>query len=219
MREMFAVRKENKMAKFLIEVELDWLEENTIDEVLQEKIMDGIERKALEHVIKGAERSMEKQLASAFEGLEKRIEKSVDEFIEDVAEKRFQNMKIPRKKDSWSSEVEYISLSEFVGQRYEEFLNRKVLDEKGREPSYSRDARLSINEYFINKYLEEELGGKVSKLIQTAREEAEKTIINTLEENLQSQLSADIISRLNIPALLENLERKGQALTEGVSIE
>lgn len=207
------------MAKFTIEVELDWLEDGGIDEALQGKIMDGIERKALEHVIKGAERSMEKQLASAFEGLEKRIKKSIDEFIEDVAEKRFQNMKIPRKKNSWSSEVEYISLSEFVGQRYEAFLNKKVLNEDGEEPRYSRDAKLSINEFFINKYLEKELSGKVAKLIQTAREEAEKTVIKTLESNLQAQLSADIISRLNIPALLKSLEKQGEMLEQGFVVE
>lgn len=207
------------MAKFTIEVELDWLEDGSIDEALRAEIMEGIEEKALQQVIKRAENSMERQLTSAFEGLERRITKSVDEFVEDVAEKRFQNMKIPRKINTWSSEVKYIPLSEFIGQRYEEFLNKKVLDEDGRKPRYSGDAKISINEFFINKYLEEELGGKVAKLIQTAREEAEETIIKTLEQNLQNQLSADIISRLNIPALLEDLENKGQMLKEGYSIE
>jgi SPX domain protein involved in polyphosphate accumulation len=103
-------------------------------------------------------------------------------------------------------------MSKFIGIQYERFLNKKVFDENGCEPRYSSDAKFSINEYFIKKYLEKELTGKVSKLIQTARKDAEETIIKTLEQNLKDQLSIDIIKRLNIPDMLKKLQDKAQLL-------
>ncbi len=207
------------MAKFTIEVELDWLEEDSIDEVLQEKVMKGIEDKALKRVIETAEATLWEKLDPTFLDMKKRIEDSVDKFVEDVAENRFAEMKIPQKSSSWSSTVEYIPLSEYVGQRYEAFMNKKILDEHGRSTDRERERKMSLNEFFINKYLEQELGDKVCSLIQKAREEAEKTVIKTLEQNLKNQLSADLISRLNIPALLKDLESKGQMLEQGFAVE
>jgi hypothetical protein len=129
-------------------------------------------------------------------------------------------MQIPVKKgSSWSTEYEFISMSEFVGKQYEEFLNKKVLDNDGNTPRYSNDAKVSINEYFIDRYLEKEFTGKVSKMIQTARKDAEETIIKTLEQNLKSQLSVDIIKRLNIPEMLHSLQEKALLLGESEPIK
>ena len=83
-------------------------------------------------------------------------------------------MRIPYKENSWSEEVKFISMSEFVGQRYEAFLNRKVFDRDGNVSRYNSDKNTSLNEYFVKKYLEKELAGKVSEMISTAKTEAEK---------------------------------------------
>ncbi len=44
--------------------------------------------------------------------------------------------------------------------------------------------------------------------LSDARQRAEDTVLNTLEKNLREQLSADIISRLNIPSMLKSLQEK-----------
>ena len=62
-------------------------------------------------------------------------------------------MQIPYKENSWSDEVKFISMSEFVGQRYEAFLNRKVFDRNGDVPRYDSDKNTSLNEYFVKNIL------------------------------------------------------------------
>lgn len=197
------------MAKFKIEVELDWLEDENLDEALKEEIFTELRNKVT--------RNAEKELADRLENLlaDKMQEiaiKVTDEFIEKTLTTTVENLKIPYKENSWKSEVKYIPISEFIGMRYEHHLNRKVYDYDGKIPRYDSDKKLSINEYLINKYLEKELTAKVSDLIQTARKDAEETIIKTLEYNLKEQLSVDIIKRLNIPNLLKNLQDKAELL-------
>ena len=45
-------------------------------------------------------------------------------------------------------------------------------------------------------------------MVQKAQKEAEDTVIKTLKQNLKDQLAVDIIKRMNIPKLLENLQQK-----------
>jgi len=195
------------MAKFNIEVELDYLdEEQSIDEALRDEIAhslkDIVTKKATEQVLK----NLSTTINELTESLKEKVTNEVDSFLGNTLADKVANMKIPYKENSWSKEIEYIPMSEFVGMRYEEYLNRKVFDYDGREARYSSDRKLSINEYLIKNYLEKELTGKVSKLIQDARNSAEKTVIKTLEQNLQAQLSADMIKRLDIPAVIKNLQ-------------
>ncbi len=195
------------MAKFNIEVELDYLdEEQSIDEALRDEIAhsvkDIVTKKATEQVLK----NLSTTISELTESLKEKVTNEVDSFLGNTLADKVANMKIPYKKNSWSEEIKYIPMTEFVGMRYEEYLNRKVFDYDGNEPRYSGDRKLSINEYLIKNYLEKELTGKVSKLIQDARKNAEETVIKTLEQNLQAQLSADMIKRLDIPAVIKNLQ-------------
>ncbi len=201
------------MAKFNIQVELDFLdEEQKIDDVLKDEIISSVK----DTITKNATESVIKDLSSHMNYLKEQISKRVTEatetFMAQTFSEKIANMQIPYKENTWNSEFKTISMSEFVGMQYEQFLNKKVIDENGCEPRYSGDAKLSINEYFIKKYLEKELAGKVSKLVQTARKEAEESIIKTLEQTLKDQLSVDIIKRLNIPEMLKALQGKAVML-------
>jgi len=201
------------MAKFNIEVELDWLdEEQKLDDVLKEEILASLKT----HVTQKATENINKELSSFMEeqrsSIEQMFTEKIDTFLGNTFADQIGKMQIPYKGNSWQSEVEYIPMSEFVGKRYEAFLNKKVLDADGNSPRYASDAKMSINEFFINKYLEKGLAKKISTLIQTARHDAEETVVATLEENLRSQLSADIIKRLNIPAMLGALQEKAALL-------
>ena len=56
-------------------------------------------------------------------------------------------------------------MSEYVGERYQNYLNKKVFDKNGNVASYNGDKQVSINEYFIDKYLQKSLAGQVLSLI------------------------------------------------------
>jgi hypothetical protein len=194
------------MAKIMIEMELDWLnEEQSIDDAIKQEVISSLKAK----ITADATKEITKELSTT---IQETTGKVIDEFLGETLRGKIENMKIPYKGSTWDSKVEMMPMSKFIGMQYEQFLNKKVFDENGCEPRYSNDAKLSINEYFVKNYLEKELTGKVSKLIQNARKDAEETIIKTLEQTLKSQLSVDIIQRLNIPEMLKALQAKALML-------
>lgn len=190
------------MAKVKIELELDWLnEDDSLDGAIKEQVIANLQNR----LIKNAENQIAEKLNAQLEEIADRVASS---FIEKTLESKIEDLQIPYKESYWDSKVQYIPISQYIGKKYEQHLTEKRLDEHGREAKYDRDAKLSISEYFIKNYLAKELTGKVSAMIQTARKDAEETIIKALENNLKEQLSVDIIQRLNIPQMLESLQNK-----------
>ncbi len=114
-----------------------------------------------------------------------------------------------KRKNTWSDEVTYKPLSEYVGERFELFLTEKRYDRDGRIASYSSDRKLSAAGLLTSQYLEEELGKKVEKLIANAKREVEESLIKSLEQNLKENLAKDTIERMNIPEVLKKLSSIG----------
>ena len=188
------------MAKFTVEVELDWLDEETgLDEEIQKQVISGLQNR----LIANLEKKFEQQLSST---ITKNVDSIADEFITKIMTDNIANIQMPIKKSSWGSEVEYMSLSEFVGTKFENAMKEKTLDQYGKSTSYNGDKKYSIVEYLTQGYIAKELNSKVSDMIRDAKEKAEQSLIKNLEENLQQQLHADMLKRLNIPQLLQNLQ-------------
>ncbi|WP_437830526.1 hypothetical protein ACQRXC_03760 [Niallia taxi] len=188
------------MANVKIELELDWMnEDDSLDETLRNEVVRNLQNRLIANV-------ENKVTAKLNTELEKIAERVTENFITKTLEAKIEDIKIPYTTSHWDSKVEYIPISQFIGKKYEEHLTKKSLNEYGEKAEYN--AKLSISEYFIKNYLAKELTGKVSSMIQTARKEAEETIVKALENNLKEQLSVDIINRLNIPKMLESLQSK-----------
>ncbi|WP_304508953.1 hypothetical protein [Anaerotignum sp.] len=202
------------MAKFNIEVELDWIEDEefSIDDEIKAQVISGVKERLLKKATEESVKAVDDVISEKIKQSEEIIQQKVDDFIKMICEGEISKMKIPCKKSTWGSEIEYKSMSEYVGERYEAFLNRKVFDSDGSEARYERDRKISINEYFIDKYLEKELASKVSAMIKKAKTESEEMVLKTLEQNLKDQLAVETINRLNIPKLLENLQLKAAEL-------
>lgn len=198
------------MAKFNIEVELDWLndEEYTIDDEIREKVVNGVKnellKKATDEVVKRLDEEIAKKLESATEVIGQRV----DEFLSIVTEKQIEKIKIPRKKSTWGDEVEFIPINEFVGMQYEGYITRKIYDSDFRIARYDSEKQYSMTEKCIRDYLNKTLSKQVSDMVKSAQKEAEETVLKTLEQNLRDQLAVDTIKRLNIPKLLESLQQK-----------
>lgn len=112
------------MAKFNIEVELDWLndEEYTIDEKIKDQVICGVKNELLGKSVDDVVNKLDVEIAKKLEEAVKIIEERVDDFVTTVTESQIEKIKIPVKKSSWSDEVDFVPISEFVGQRYEEYL-------------------------------------------------------------------------------------------------
>lgn len=193
------------MAKFNIEVELDWMdeEEYSIDDELRERIINGVENALLKRATDEAVKAVDSKIAEKILEAEGTIQETVDQFIANVCEEKIGKIVIPEKKSSWSDEVTYKPLSEYVGERFEEFLTEKRYDTDGRIASYSSDRKLSAASLITSRYLEKELGAKVEKLIANAKKDVEESLINSLEQKLKENLAKDTIERMNIPEVLK----------------
>lgn len=193
------------MAKFNIEVELDWMDEEaySIDDELRQRIVDGVESALLEKATTEAVQKVDKAIADKILEAEETIQETVDRFVKTVSEEKIAEIMIPVKEDSWSSKVAYIPLSEYVGKRFGLFLTEKRYDRDGRATSYSSDRKLSAADLITRQYLEKELGTKVENMIATAKREVEESLVKSLEQKLKENLAKETIERMNIPEVLK----------------
>lgn len=194
------------MAKFNIEVELDWVngeEGYTIDEEIKEQVVSGIKDALLRKATTEAVKAVDDKIAEKILEAEGTIQATVDQFVANVCEEKIGKIVIPEKKNTWSEEVTYKPLSEYVGERFELFLTEKRYDRDGCIASYSSDRKLSAADLLTGQYLEKELGKKVETLIASAKREVEESLINSFEQKLKENLAKDTIERMNIPEVLK----------------
>lgn len=194
------------MAKFNIEVELDWVDGEdgyTIDEEIKEQVVSGIKDALLKKATTEAVEAVDDKIAEKILEAEGTIQATVDQFVANVCEEKIGKIIIPEKKNTWSEEVTYKPLSEYVGERFELFLTEKRYDRDGRIASYSSDRKLSAADLLTGQYLEKELGKKVETLIASAKREVEESLINSFEQKLKENLAKDTIEKMNIPEVLK----------------
>ena len=194
------------MAKFNIEVELDWVDGEdgyTIDEEIKEQVVSGIKDALLKKATTEAVEAVDDKIAEKILEAEGTIQATVDQFVANVCEEKIGKIIIPEKKNTWSEEVTYKPLSEYVGERFELFLTEKRYDRDGCIASYSSDRKLSAADLLTGQYLEKELGKKVETLIASAKREVDESLINSFEQKLKENLAKDTIERMNIPEVLK----------------
>ena len=194
------------MAKFNIEVELDWVDGEdgyTIDEEIKQQVVSGIKDALLRKATTEAVKAVDDKIAEKILEAEGTIQATVDQFVTNVCEEKIGKIVIPEKKNTWSEEVTYKPLSEYVGERFELFLTEKRYDRDGCIASYSSDRKLSAADLLTGQYLKKELEGKVESLIANAKREVEESLINSFEQKLKENLAKDTIERMNIPEVLK----------------
>ena len=202
---MGKVRMEIRMAKFNIEVELDWMNEESysIDDELRERIVKGVETALLKKATDEAVKAVDNKIAEKILEAEETIQATVDQFIANVCEEKIGKIVIPQKKSSWSEEVTYKPLSEYVGDRFEAFLTERRYDRDGKVARYDSERNLTAANLLTGQYLEKELGAKVERLIANAKKEVEESLISSLEQKLKENLAKDTIEKMNIPEVLK----------------
>lgn len=194
------------MAKFNIEVELDWVDVEdgyTIDEEIKEQVVSGIKDALLKKATTEAVEAVDDKIAEKILEAEGTIQATVDQFVANVCEEKIGKIIIPEKKNTWSEEVTYKPLSEYVGERFELFLTEKRYDRDGCIARFSSDRKLSAADLITRQYLEKELGTKVENMIATAKREVEESLVKSLEQKLKENLAKETIERMNIPDVLK----------------
>ena len=89
------------MAKFNIEVELDWMDEEeglNIDDELKERVIAGVEEALLKKATSEAVKAVDNKIAEKILEAEETIQATVDKFIANVCEEKIEKIMIPEKK-------------------------------------------------------------------------------------------------------------------------
>lgn len=193
------------MAKFNITVDLDWMDDEegySIDDELKERVIKGIEDALLKKATDEAVKAVDDKICEKVGEAENSIQEAVDKFISTVCEEKINKIMIPVKKNSWSDEVKYEPLSEYVGERFNYYITEKKFDKDGNVARWSSESVYSAADLLTSDYLKKELDTKVETMISNARKEVEESLIKSFEQKLKENLSKDIIEKMNIPDVL-----------------
>lgn len=197
------------MAKFTVEVDLDWLDEGTtIDEEIKERVIDGAEEYLLERTIEDIQKKLDAAIGKKLIEANEKIEEIVNGYIEAITTENISKLKIAEKKSSWSDEVEMTPIAEYIGKQFEYFCNEKKYNEKFELTSYSSEKRYSMAQASILEYLRKNLGKQVETIVKEAQKNAENEIVKTLEQSLKQNLAEETVKKMNIPQVLQNLQER-----------
>lgn len=200
------------MAKFNIEVELDWVNEEdgyNFDDELKERVIEGVEEALLKKATTESVKAIDDKIVEKVVESEHVIQEAIDKFIANICEEKMEKIMIPEKESSWGTEVKYTPLTEYVGNRFEKFLTEKRYDKDGNLAHYTSDRKYSAAQVITSEFLEKELGEKVSKMIANAKKEVENSLIKSLEQKLKENIAKDTIEKMNIPEVLKRFSEMG----------
>ncbi len=99
------------MAKFNIEVELDWVDGEdgyTIDEEIKEQVVSGIKDALLKKATTEAVEAVDDKIAEKILEAEGTIQATVDQFVANVCEEKIGKIIIPEKKNTWSEGIKAV---------------------------------------------------------------------------------------------------------------
>lgn len=195
------------MAKFNVEVELDWLDSETaIDEEIRERVIRGAEDYLLRTTTEEIEKKIDNLVGQKLKEVSTKIDEIVDGYLDVVCQSEIEKMKIPTKETEWSREVKMIPIQEFIGEKFNRFCTDKRYDSNFKETNYSSERKYSLLEKDIHLYLKNVLSKQVSDIVKKAQQNAEKEIIGSLEQTLKQNLAEETVKKMNIPKVLEKLQ-------------
>ena len=195
------------MAKFNVEVDLDWLDEDTtIDEEIRERVIRGAEDYLLRTTTEEIEKKIDNLVGQKLKEVSTKIDEIVDGYLDVVCQSEIEKMKIPTKETEWSREVKMIPIQDFIGMKFDRFCNEKRYNSDFKPTNYSGDKKYSLLEKDIHYYLHNVLSKQVSDIIKKAQQNAEKEIIGSLEQALKQNLAEETVKKMNIPNVLEKLQ-------------
>lgn len=195
------------MAKFTVEVDLDWLdEETTIDEEIKERVIRGAEDYLMDKTTDEIQKKLENSIGKKLIEAEEKVQEVIDGYIEAITTEKISKLMIAEKTSTWSDEVKMTPISEYIGKRFEAFCNEKIYNKKFERTNYNSEKVYSITEASINKYLKENLTKQVEQVVKNAQMKAEQEIVQNLEQSLKNNLAEETVKKMNIPKVLERLQ-------------
>lgn len=174
------------MAKFKIEVEIDWIrEDGALDDELKESIKTSIINKIEKTV-------MDNIRDTAVEVAEQRIGLWINKYIQTMAAEKT----IPYKSSEYGSKVEMITMEEMLGKQFEKALNQHV-DKNGNFTSSSYDKYGTRLQWLTGRMAEKYADLRVQEFVKNIKGSIEDYTSKKVKEEMMKQLTASLISNID----------------------
>lgn len=197
------------MAKFTVEVNLDWLdEETTIDEEIKEEVIRGAKDYLLKKTTDEIQKKLDDEIGKKLVEASEKVEEIVDGFLKSVTTDNISKLRVAERKSDWSNEVIMTPIGDYIGKRFEYFCNEKKYNDSFQLTKYDGEKKYSMAQASIAQYINNILGKQVETIVKNAQKNAEQEIVKTLEQTLMQNLAEETVKKMNIPQVLQNLQER-----------
>ncbi len=195
------------MAKFNIEVEIDWIdEEGSIDQIVK----DAIESQIVDKVAKDIANDVKAEQAKKFHD---QIEKAVNIMVNDTFESLL-SVQVVKYDDYGDVKQTFPSVREMIKGKFDNYLSEMVDSKTGNRPEYSSQ-KVSRFDYIMGKSFANELDKKMKDLasetdkrVKAAVDEMYAKLQETLEKSVKSELGSRVADLMGLETLLLNAPEK-----------
>jgi hypothetical protein len=183
------------MAKFTVEVDLDWIgEEGNIDEEVENRILSRIEAKALEKLMTVIDKDSKA-----------RVEVAVDAQIGATLKEKIETLlAMPRTitDDYGRTTQEGVTLDHMLTARMEKMMSGiKVLDKDGQWTGEGYRAEFSVLEFFASKNLSKIVQARVAALAAQTKKDIEIQVADKIRTQVADKLTQMIMDNSSALAL------------------
>jgi len=173
------------MAKFKIEVDIDWLGEDCdLDSTLKEEIADNIINRVQKETIRDIS-------VLAMQKADKVLDKWIDDLVVNTM-----GTKIPYKKSDWGSKVEMISIEDMLAIKFEKALTQ-IVDENGKPTNSSYNSYGTRLEWLTGKLANKYVDQRVQEFVKDIKRDVEDYTSKKVKEEMVKQLTASLISNID----------------------
>jgi hypothetical protein len=173
--------------KFNVEIDLDWIEEDSsIDETVKHQIISNIEGRIVKTL-------QEKVLQSAQSKIDGQIQDLINANVHAmVSEKVAALMTVPRTATDEYGRVkrENFTIEQLLVEAVESAVNRKTLDENGRNSSDNYGKKYSYFEYFATK----DIPALIDKQVKALAEKTQKDIEALVKDKIKTEVADKLTS-------------------------
>ncbi len=182
------------MAKFNIEVQLDWFEEEeNIDEILKSEVLRTLTKKSDEIITKLVSDKINEESDKYFSKVETIIGEKLNNFVEDFLNKKRTIT------DKWGDvKKSDVSVVDILKEKCDSFLDEKVSDSGRIVTGYEKG--IPRIEYMLKRIVDCDMNRKIDKAI----DEIKKKLIEYVNETIKSKIGENIAKVIG----LENITEK-----------
>lgn len=197
------------MAKFKVEVDLDWMDsETTIDDEIRDEVIRGARDYLLKKTTNEIQKKLDDEIGKKLLEAREKVDEIVDGFLKAITTDNISKLKVAEKKSGWSDEIIMTPIGDYIGKRFEYFCNEKKYDDSFQIAKYDREKKYSMAQASIAQYINNILGKQVETIVKNAQKNAEQEIVKTLEQTLMQNLAEETVKKMNIPQVLQNLQER-----------